>query len=69
MQRPHEEQQHHEAPWDADGEGETSQAKEHDTYKPPKEDRNEGIPDRNNRRNGPILYQPKIGEGSWEQRF
>ena len=69
MQRPQEEQQHHDAPRDADGEGETSQDKEHDPYKPPKEDRNEGIPRRNNRGNGPILHQPKIGERSWEQRF
>ena len=41
IQRPHEEQQHHDAPRDADGEGETSRAKEHDPYKPPGEDRNE----------------------------
>ena len=48
MQRPQEEQQHHDVPQDADGEGETSQAKEHDPYKPPREDRNERIPGRNN---------------------
>ena len=65
MQRPQEEQQHHDAPQDADGEGETSQAKEHGPYKPPKEDRNEGMPGRNNRGIGPILYQQKIGERSW----
>ena len=41
----------------------------HDPYKLPKEDRNEGIPGRNNRGNGPILYQQDIGEQSWEQRF
>ena len=69
MQRLQEEKQHHDAPRDVDGEGETSQAKEHDPYKPPGEDRNEGIPGRNNRGNGPILYQPEIGEWSWEQRF
>ena len=41
----------------------------HDPYKPLGEDRNEGIPGRNNRGNGPILYQLNIGERSWEQRF
>ena len=35
MQRPQKEQQHHDAPRDVDREGETSQAKEHDPYKPP----------------------------------
>ena len=44
------------APWEADGEGETSQVKEHNPYKPPGEDCNEGIPGRNNIGNGPILY-------------
>ena len=66
MQRPQEERQHHDAPRDADGEGETSQAKEHDPYKHLREDRNEGILGRNNRGNGPILYQLEIGERSWE---
>ena len=51
MQRPQEERQHHDAPQDAKGEGETSQAKEHDRYKPPGEDHGEGIPCRNNRGN------------------
>ena len=69
MQRPQEERQHHDSPRDADGEGESSQAKKHDPYKPPREDHNEGIPSRNNRGNGLILYQPEIGERSWEQRF
>ena len=64
MQRPQEEQQHHNVPRDIDGEGETSQAKEHDPYKPLEEDRNEGIPGRNNRGDGPILYQQEIGERS-----
>ena len=62
MQQPQEEQQHHDTPRDADGEGETSQAEEHDPYKPQGEDRNAGIPGRNNRGNGPVLYQPEIGE-------
>ena len=69
MQRQQEEQQHHDVPRDADGEGETSQAKEHDPYKPLGEDHNEGIPGRNNKGNGPILYQQKIRERSWEQCF
>ena len=56
MQRPQEEQQHHDFPRDVDGEGETSKAKEHDPYKPPGEDRNEGMLGRNNRGNGLILY-------------
>ena len=64
MQRPKEEQQRHDAPQDADREGKTSQAKEHDPYKPSGEDRNEGIPGRNNRGNGPILYQQEIRERS-----
>ena len=61
-----EERQHHDTPWDSDGEGETNRAKEPDPYKPPREDRNEEILGRNNRGNGPPLYQPKIGERSWE---
>ena len=69
MQRPQEEHQHRDAPRDADGEGETSRAKEHDPYKPLGEDRNEGIPGRNNKGNGPILYQQEVREQSWEQRF
>ena len=56
MQRPQEEQRHHNVPRDVDGEGETSQANEHDPYKPPGEDCNEGVPDKDNRGNGPILY-------------
>ena len=69
MQWQQEEQQLHDTPRDANGEGETSRAKEPDPYKPPEEDRNEGIPGRNNIGNGPILYQPEIGERLWEQRF
>ena len=69
MQQPQEELQHHDTPRDVDGEGETSLAEEQDPYKPQGEDRNAGIPDRNNRGNGSVLYQPKIGEWSWEQRF
>ena len=69
MQRSQEEQQHHDAPRDVDGEGETSQPEEHDPYKPLGEDHNEGILGKDNRGNGPILYQQEIGERSWEQRF
>ena len=64
-----EERQHHDTPRDAKGERETSRAKEPDPYKPPGEDRNEGIPGRNNRGNEPTLYQPEIRERSWEQCF
>ena len=62
MQRPQEEQQHRDVPRDVDREGETSQAKEHDPYKPSRDDHNEGMLGRNNRGNGPILYQQEIGE-------
>ena len=62
MQRPHEarqarntlsqeEQQHPDPLREADGEGETSRVREHDPYIPPKEDRNEGMPDKNDRNN------------------
>ena len=69
MQQPQEELQHHDNPQDGDGEEETSQAVEHDPYKPQGEDCNAWIPGRKNRGNGPVLYQPEIGEWSWEQRF
>ena len=69
IQRPKEEQIHHDVPRNVDGEGETSQAREHDRYKPLREDRNEEMPDRNNRGNGSILYHQEAGERSWEQRF
>ena len=62
MQRPQEEQRHHDVPLDIDGEGETSQAKEHDPYKPFGEDSNKGMPGRNNIGNGPILYQQETRE-------
>ena len=69
IQRPQEEQIHHDVPRNVDGEGETSQAKEHDPYKPHGEDHNEEMLDRNNIGNGPILYHQEAGERSWEQRF
>ena len=64
-----EEQQHPGLPRETDGEGETSQAREHDPYKPPEENRNKkrhGVDDRSD---GPIPYQQETGERSWEQRF
>ena len=62
IQRLQEEQQHLDAPRDTNGEGQTSRAKEHDPYKPPGEDRNEGVPRGNDKGNGPNLYQQKIRE-------
>ena len=61
-----EEQQHLDPPREADGEGETSQAREHNPYKPPGEDHNEERHGRNNKGDGPILYQQETGERSWE---
>ena len=69
MQCPQEDERHHDAPRDTDGEGETSQARDHDPYKPPGEDCNEGVPGRNNRGDEPFPYQLEIGERSWEQHF
>ena len=51
-----EEQQHLDPTREADGEGETSQVKEHDPYKLPGENRNEERHGRNNRGDGPTLY-------------
>ena len=66
IQRPQEEQQaregqntitrgeHHlDPPREADREGETSHAREHDPYKPPGEDRNEERHGRNTKGDGP----------------
>ena len=64
-----EEQQHLDPPREADGEGETSQAREHDPYKLPGENRNEERHGRNNKGDGPTPYQQETGEQSWEQRF
>ena len=64
-----EEEQHLDSPREAVGEGETSQAREHDPYKPPGENRDEERHDRGNRSDGPIPYQQETGEWSWEQRF
>ena len=61
IQRTQEEQIHHDAPRNVYREEETSQAREHDPYKPPGEDRNEEMPGRNNRGNGPILYHQEAG--------
>ena len=64
-----EEPQHLDPPREADGEGETSQAREHDPYKPPGENRNEERHGKNKRSEGPILYMQETRERSWEQRF
>ena len=64
-----EEQQYLNPPREADGEGETSQAREHDPYKPSRENRNEERHGKDNRGDGPILYQQETGERSWEHRF
>ena len=64
-----EEQQHLDPPREADGEGETSQANEHDPYKLPGENHNEERHGKDNRGDGPIPYQQETGERSWEQRF
>ena len=64
-----EEQQHLGPPREADGKGETSQAREHDPYKPPKENRNEKRHGMDNRSDKPVPYQQETGERSWEQRF
>ena len=64
-----EEHQHLNPPREADGEGETNQAREHDPYKPPGENRNEERHGRDNRSDGPIPYQQETREWSWENRF
>ena len=66
-----EEQQHLDPPRGADGEGETSQTKECDPYKPPGENRNGERHGRDNMSNGPvpILDLQETRERSWEQRF
>ena len=60
-----EEQQYLDPPREA----ETSQARKHDPYKPPGENRNEERHGKDNRGDGSILYQQETGERSWEQRF
>ena len=54
---------------EVDKEGETSNTREHDPSQPPEEDRNEERQGKNNKGDGPILYQQEIEERSWEQRF
>ena len=49
-----EEQQHLDHSREADGEGEASQAREHDPYKPPGENRNEVRHGKDNRSDGAI---------------
>ena len=61
-----EEQQHLDPPREANGEGETSQVREHDPYKLPRENCNEERHGRNNRGDEPTPYQQEAGEQSWE---
>ena len=51
------EEQHLDPRREADREGETSHTREHDPYQPPKKDRNEERHGRNNKGDGPLLYQ------------
>ena len=67
---PQEEQQPIDPPRETDGAGETNRAREHGPYIPPGgEDRNEGIPDGDDRDNEPTPYRQGVGKQSWEQRF
>ena len=63
------EEQHLDPRREADREGETSHTREHDPYQPPGEDRNEERHGRNNKGDGPLLYQQETEERSWEHRF
>ena len=63
------EKKHLDSRREEDREGETSHTKEHDPYQPPGEDRIEERHGRNNKGDGPLLYQQEIEERSWEQRF
>ena len=54
---------------EANREGEASHTREHGPYQPLGEDRNEERQGRNNKGDGPILYQQETEERSWEQRF
>ena len=63
------EEQHLDPRREADREGETSHTREHDPYQPPGEDRIEERHGKNNKDDGPILYQQETEERSWEQRF
>ena len=58
------EQQHFDPPREADGEGEPSQAREHDPYKLLGENRNEERHGKNNKGDGPTPYQQEAGERS-----
>ena len=64
-----EEQQYIDPPRKEDGERETSQAREHDPYKPPGENHNEERHDRDNISDEPIPYHQETRERSREQRF
>ena len=64
-----EERRHPYTPREAEGEEETSRAREHDPYISLEEDHNRGRPDRNNRGNESTPYQQGAEELSWDQRF
>ena len=63
------EEQHLDPRREANREGETSDTREHDPNQLPGEDRNEERHVRNNKGDGPLLYQQETEERSWEQRF
>ena len=63
------EEQHLDPHREDDIEGETSHTREHDPYQPPREDHNKERHGRNNKGDGPLLYQQETEERSWEQRF
>ena len=67
---PQEEQQRLDPHRETNGAGETSLARERGPYIPPRgEDRNEGIPDGNDKDNEPTPYRQGTRKKSWEQRF
>ena len=63
------EEEHLDPRREADREGETSHTREHDSYLPPREERNEAILGGNIENDEPTPHQQGMGEQSWEQRF
>ena len=66
---PQEEQQHLDAPKDADEGGENSRTRRHDPYVPPGDGRNEGMLDRDDGGEESTPHQRGKEERSWEQQF
>ena len=66
---PQEEQPHLGPPREAEIEVESSRARGHDPYLPPKEERNEAVLGGNIANDEPTPHQQGMGERSWEQRF